>query len=122
MNNKLKIEKCSKCENLFKRKIELGKDEDGKMQVFFKCPKCSVVYHCYYETKETLGIQKEIDDLNNQLRNTRPMRKGMDFKTEFNKRQEKLQKLKKLREKKKKLLYSLNKNNNKIRTKYLDKR
>lgn len=99
------------CKKVFSLFVKVGPEVDGLFEVYFTCPHCKKHYHCYYENKQTMSIQDQINGLNAQVQNTRIIKKGMDFAKEFNKRQKYLDKINKLKDDKKRLLEKINKKN-----------
>ena len=96
------------CEKIFSLMVKVGPEVDGRFEVYFICPHCKKHYKCYYENAQTMSIQDQINQLNAQVQNTRLIKKGMNFAKEFNKRQEMLSKIQKLKEQKKNILSKLN--------------
>lgn len=98
---------CNQCEKKFNIFVKARK-KNGYTQIYYMCPHCNLIYHCYYESELSLSIQTQITELNNLLLNSQVLGQGLDFKYNFNKRQEYLQKIKLLKEKKKKELLKVN--------------
>lgn len=109
-NQKVKCENKD-CLKVFVLHVKVGPETDGKYQVYFVCPHCKKVYNCYYENNQTMSIQDQINSLNSQIRNTRIIKKGMNFQKEFNNRQKYLRQINKLKEDKKRLLEKINQKN-----------
>jgi uncharacterized radical SAM superfamily protein len=106
-----------KCENkdcakVFALNVKVGPEVDGKFEVYFVCPFCNKHYHAYFENIQTMSIQDQINELNSQVQNTRIIKKGMNFAKEFNKRQDYLEKINKLKDRKKLILEKINSKNN----------
>jgi uncharacterized radical SAM superfamily protein len=105
-----------KCENkdcakVFALNVKVGPEVDGKFEVYFVCPFCNKHYHAYFENIQTMSIQDQINELNSQVQNTRIIKKGMNFAKEFNKRQDYLEKINKLKDRKKLILEKINSKN-----------
>jgi uncharacterized radical SAM superfamily protein len=105
-----------KCENkdcakVFALNVKVGPEVDGKFEVYFVCPFCNRHYHAYFENIQTMSIQDQINELNSQVQNTRIIKKGMNFAKEFNKRQDYLEKINKLKDRKKLILEKINSKN-----------
>jgi uncharacterized radical SAM superfamily protein len=106
-----------KCENkdcakTFALNVKVGPEVDGKFEIYFVCPFCNKHYHAYFENIQTMSIQDQINELNSQVQNTRIIKKGMNFAKEFNKRQDYLEKINKLKDRKKLILEKINSKNN----------
>jgi len=105
-----------KCENkdcakVFALNVKVGPEVDGKFEVYFVCPFCNKHYHAYYENIQTMSIQDQINEFNSLIQNTRIIKKGMDFAKEFNKRQDYIEKIGKLKVQKKLILEKINSKN-----------
>ena len=100
-----------KCKKVFALHVKIGPETDGLYEVYFICPFCNKKYHCYYENRQSMSIQEQINELNSQLQNIRIIKKGIDFAKEYNKRNYSLKKIKKLKKDKKKILEKINQKN-----------
>lgn len=109
-NQKVKCEN-EKCKKVFALHVKVGPEVDGRFEVYFICPHCNKHYSCYYENRQTMSIQDQINSLNAQVQNTRIIKKGMNFQKEFNNRQKYLRQINKLKEDKKRLLEKINQKN-----------
>lgn len=106
-NQKVKCEN-EKCKKVFSLHVKVGPEVDGRFEVYFICPHCNKHYSCYYENKQTMSIQDQINNYNEQLKATRTIKKIDDFKKEFNKIQGYIKKIDKLRKDKRRLLEKIN--------------
>jgi hypothetical protein len=57
---------CEKCKETFEASFK-KRTIKHKIELYIQCPSCKKAYHIIYETKETLWIGKEIDNLNMKL-------------------------------------------------------
>jgi len=91
---------CNECKTKFLVTILTKEilDPEKAVEVYFICPNCKKEYHCYFENKDTMKLQADINNLNSQL----------TTKLDKIKRNKLLSDLKNLRTRKKKLLEGLN--------------
>lgn len=104
----MQLAKCDECKKVFNINVKKRREDTGNYQIYFQCPHCKNLYHCYYENDTSLALQDEINALKNQLMNSRVMGKNIDFKNEFNKREKTKNRITNLIKKKKDILNRLN--------------
>jgi hypothetical protein len=108
---KTKCNNCKKEFNIILQSLILSpaKIDNGEViEYYFVCKKCNTKYHSYFENKESLSIQKLIDDTCAIIRGIEQS-KIYNVKTKEEKIKVRHEELEKLRNKKKLILEELEK-------------